>query len=183
VITANWSSDLTLLLKSAAESGMKEVKFYTYFAGVPGTPTAIGPEAAGQVYNVATAYSTMTGDVRKLMDEFKAKFNDDWYPGATYHTLAMLSTGMAKARSTDPVKVAFALEGIRFKSFNGELEMRKADHQLQLPLYIGEWKKAGKAPNDYSLENTGYNFALARAFDAYVSNTPTSCQMKRPPVQ
>src|SRR3989442_12584067 len=116
----------------------------------------------------------MTGEPRKLMDRFKAKFNDDWYPGATYHTLALLSAGMAKAASTDPVKVAFAMEGLRFKSFNGELEMRKTDHQAQLPLYISVWKKAEKAPNDYSAENTGHNFPLVKAFDSYVSKTPTS---------
>jgi branched-chain amino acid transport system substrate-binding protein len=49
---------------------------------------------------------------------------------------------MAKAKSTDPVKVAAAMEGLKFKSFNGEVEMRKADHQLQQPLYISVWQKA-----------------------------------------
>ena len=43
---------------------------------------------------------------------------------------------MAKAKTTDPVKVAAAMEGLKFKSFNGEVEMRKTDHQLQQPLYI-----------------------------------------------
>ena len=38
---------------------------------------------------------------------------------------------MAKAKSTDPVKVAAALEGMKFKSYNGDVEMRKTDHQLQ----------------------------------------------------
>ena len=49
---------------------------------------------------------------------------------------------MAKAKSTDPVKVAAALEGLKFKSFNGEVEMRKTDHQLQQALYITKWEKA-----------------------------------------
>ena len=30
------------------------------------------------------------------------------------------------------------MEGLKFKSFNGEVEMRKTDHQLQQPLYITE---------------------------------------------
>ena len=55
----------------------------------------------------------------------------------------MLADGFVKAKSTDPVKVAAALEGMRFKSFNGEVEMRKADHQLQQGLYIAKWEKAG----------------------------------------
>jgi hypothetical protein len=48
---------------------------------------------------------------------------------------------MAKAKSTDPVKVAAALEGLKVKSFNGEVEMRKTDHQLQQPLYMTVWQK------------------------------------------
>ncbi len=55
----------------------------------------------------------------------------------------MLVDGFVKAKSTDPVKVAAALEGMRFKSFNGEVEMRKADHQLQQGLYVAKWEKAG----------------------------------------
>jgi branched-chain amino acid transport system substrate-binding protein len=59
------------------------------------------------------------------------------------------------------------------------VELRKTDHQLQQPLYISVWSKATpKAP--YSVENTGYNFQPVKSYDAYVSSTPTSCQMKRP---
>jgi branched-chain amino acid transport system substrate-binding protein len=53
----------------------------------------------------------------------------------------MLSEALAKAKSTDPVKVAAAMEGMKFKSFNGEVEMRKTDHQLQQGLYISAGKK------------------------------------------
>jgi branched-chain amino acid transport system substrate-binding protein len=66
----------------------------------------------------------------------------------------MLGKAMAKAKSTDPVKVAGAMEGLKFKSFNGEVEMRKSDHQLQQPLYITKWQKAD-AKDPYSVENTG----------------------------
>jgi branched-chain amino acid transport system substrate-binding protein len=114
------------------------------------------------------------------MDEFKKRFNDDWYTLATYHAFALLSSAMAQAKSTDPVKVAAAMSGLKFKSFNGEVEMRKTDHQLQQGLYISRWTKAGAPPNDYSVENTGYNFQPVKAYEAYVASTPTSCQMKRP---
>ena len=82
----------------------------------------IGPAAAGNVYQVASVHSAMTGEARKLMDEFKAKFNEDWYPSATYHSIALLSASMAKARSTDPVKVAFAMEGMGIKSISGDIQ-------------------------------------------------------------
>jgi branched-chain amino acid transport system substrate-binding protein len=178
ILTGNWGSDLTLLIKAANDAGLN-VKFLTYYAGVTGTPTALGPAAAGRVYVVAYAHSNMPGEVGKLGDAFKAKFNDDYYTMATYNAFALLSNAMAQAKTTDPAKVAAAMEGIKFKGFNGEVEMRKADHQLQQALFVTVWKKAdAKAP--YSVENTGYNFQPVKAYEAYVASTPTSCQMKRP---
>ena len=179
VITGNWGSDLTLLIKAANDAGLN-AKFFTYYAGVTGTPTALGPGAEGRVYQVSYNHSAMGGEPRKLMDEFKKRFNDDWYTGATYHALALLSNAMAKAKSAEPAKVAAAMEGLTFKSFNGEVTMRASDHQLQQGLFISTWKKAAAAPNDYSVENTGYNFQPVKAYEAYVASTPTSCQMKRP---
>jgi branched-chain amino acid transport system substrate-binding protein len=41
VITGNWGSDLSLLVKAANEGGYTG-KFFTYYAGVTGTPTALG---------------------------------------------------------------------------------------------------------------------------------------------
>jgi branched-chain amino acid transport system substrate-binding protein len=178
VITGNWGSDLTLLVKASHDAGLN-VKFYTYYAGVTGTPTALGPSAAGSVFVVAYADSNMPGEIGKLADQFKAKFNDDYYTLATYHAFALLSNAMAQAKSTDPVKVAQAMEGLRFKSFNGDVEMRKTDHQLQQPLYVTVWKKAD-AKHPYSVENTGYNFQTVKYYEPYVSSTPTSCEMKRP---
>jgi len=178
VLTGNWGSDLTLLVKAGADAGLN-VKFLTYYASVTGTPTALGPAAAGRVYMVAYANSNMPGEIGKLGDQFKAKFNDDYYTLATYTAFAMLSSAMAQAKTTDPVKVAQAMEGLRFKSFNGEVEMRKADHQLQQGLFITVWKKAD-TKNPYSVENTGYNFQTVKYYDAYVASTPTSCDMKRP---
>jgi branched-chain amino acid transport system substrate-binding protein len=121
----------------------------------------------------------MPGVIGKLSEEFKAKFNDDMYTQDVYNELLSLSEAMAKAKSTDPVKVAPALEGLKFKGFNGDVEMRKADHQMQQALYLAIWQKTD-AKNHYSVENTGYTFAPVKAYDPYVSSTPTSCQMKRP---
>jgi branched-chain amino acid transport system substrate-binding protein len=178
VLTGNWGSDLTLLIKAANDAGLN-VKFLTYYATVTGTPTALGANAAGRVYQVGYGHSNMPGDLGKLAEAFKAKFSDDYYTFATYHTFAMLSTAMAQAKSTEPAKVAATMEGLKFKSFNGDVEMRKADHQLQQGLYVSVWKKAD-AKNPYSVENTGYNFQPVKYYEPYVASTPTSCQMKRP---
>ncbi len=178
VITGNWGSDLALLIKAANESGYTG-KFFTYYTGVSGTPTALGKNGAGRVYQVSYNHYNMGGQMGKWQEEFQTKFKDDFYTGSVIHIYSLLGEAMAKAKSTDPVKVAAALEGLKVKSFNGEVEMRKADHQLQQPLFISVWQKAD-AKYPYSPENTGYTLAPVKTYESYVSSTPTSCQMKRP---
>ncbi len=178
VITGNWGSDLSLLIKAATEGGYNG-KFFTYYAGVTGTPSAMGTNGAGRVYQVAYNHYNMGGQMGKWMNEFHTKYNDDFYTGSTIRIFEMLGAAMAKAKSTDPVKVAAALEGLKVDSFNGEVEMRKADHQLQQKLYISVWQKAS-AKYPYSPENTGMTLAPVKEYPNYVSSTPTSCQMKRP---
>ena len=178
VITGNWGSDLSLLVKAANEGGFTG-KFFTYYAGVTGTPTALGANGAGRVYQISYNHYNMGGQMDKWMNEFNAKYKDDFYTGSTIRIFETLGAAMAKAKSTDPVKVAAALEGIRVQSFNGEVEIRKADHQLQQPLYMTVWQKAGgKYP--YSPENTGMTLVPLKEYPNYISSTPTSCQMKRP---
>jgi branched-chain amino acid transport system substrate-binding protein len=178
VITGNWGSDLSLLIKAANEGGYTG-KFYTYYAGVTGTPTALGTGGEGRVYQIAYNHYNMGGQMDKWMTEFNAKYKDDFYTGSTIRIFEILGQAMANAKSTDPVKVAKAMEGLKFTSFNGEVEMRKADHQLQQPLYLSVWQKADKK-YPYSPENTGMTMVPVKEFPNYVSSTPTSCQMARP---
>ena len=178
VITGNWGSDLALLIKAAKEGGY-DGKFFTYYTGVTGTPTALGTTGEGKVFQVAYSHYNMGGEMGKWMEGFKARFKDDMFTGAIPSALVGLSQAMANAKSTDPAKVAKAFEGLKWKNYNGEVEMRKADHQLQQPLYVTVWQKAGgKYP--YSPENTGMTLVPVAEYPAYVSSTPTSCAMKRP---
>ncbi|KQV89303.1 branched-chain amino acid ABC transporter substrate-binding protein [Pelomonas sp. Root1237] len=178
VITGNWGSDLALLVKAANEAGYNG-KFFTYYTGVTGTPTALGTGGAGRVFQVAYSHYNLGGQAQKDAEEYNKKFNDDMYTLSVQHIYSLLSQAMANAKSTDPVKVAAAMEGLTVKSFNGEVTMRKTDHQLQQPLFISVWQKAD-AKYPYSPEKTGMTLAPVKMYDSYVSSTPTSCQMKRP---
>jgi branched-chain amino acid transport system substrate-binding protein len=177
VVTGNWGQDLTLLIKAAKDAGL-DANFYTYYAVTSGVPTAMAQGVGGKVRVVAIGHNSVPG-ILKWQDEYKKKFNEDWYTLQTYNAVAMLSEGMAKAKSVDPVKVAEAMSGLKFTGFNGEVEMRKKDHQLQQGLFISEWRKAD-AKNPYSVENTGFNFQEVKAIPSYVASTPTSCEMKKP---
>ncbi len=178
IVTGNWGTDMTLLVKALNDSGMK-IPLYAYYAGVTGTPTALAQGKDMNVSQVAISHSNFTGELREIRNEFKKKFNDDYYTFQTLLGVNMLTQGMANAKSTDPVKVATAMSGMSFKGLGNEATMRKADHQLQQHMYISKWVKA--TPKDpYSEENTGFNFAPIKTLEPYISSTPTSCQMKRP---
>ncbi|MEJ7930022.1 branched-chain amino acid ABC transporter substrate-binding protein [Ramlibacter sp. AN1015] len=177
IVTGSWGQDLTLLVKALNDAGLK-IPMYTYYAGVTGTPTALAAGGESQVYVVSYGHANHKGELGKMGEEFKKKFNDDYYTYATYNGINLLGAAMAKAGSTDPVKVAKALEGLQVKSFAGDVTMRASDHQLQQPMFITKWQKA--KPGEANIENTGFTFVPVKQMDPYVSSTPTSCQMKRP---
>lgn len=180
VITGNWGADLALLIKAAKDAGLT-AKFYTYYAGTSGVPTAMGAASAGQARQVA--YWTPNNETfsgKELAAAFKKKFNDDLYVIDIYTVVQMLSKAVKESKSADPIKVAQALEGMKVNAINGAVEMRKTDHQLQQPLYISTWTKVDGKKVRYDQENTGYGWSNDQKIDAYVAAQPTSCQMKRP---
>jgi len=183
VITGNWGADLALLIKAAKDADLK-ADFYTYYGATTGVPTAMGAAGADRVKYVGYWNANNEGFVgHEIVENFKKKYNDDYYTMATYTGIAMLAKAFNEAKTTDPVKVAFAMEGMKVKSLNGEVEMRKADHQLQQPLYIATWVKVNGKDVKYDQENTGYGWRTDQKIDAFVAAQPTSCQMKRPAAQ
>lgn len=177
IVTGNWGADLTLFVKALNDAGLK-LPMYTYYAQVTGTPTALAAGGDSEVYVIAYGHANHKGEVGVLSADYKKKFNDDYYTYATYNGINLMGAAIAKAKSSDPVKVAAAMEGLSFTSFAGEVQMRKTDHQLQQSMFVTKWQKVDKV-NDYNVENTGYTFAPVKQMDPYVASTPTSCQMKR----
>ena len=91
--------------------------------------------------------------------------------------LDMLQTAINKAGSTDPLKVALALEDMHAKDFVGqENVMRKDDHQLLMPYYAGVFSKDVK----YDSEHTGFGWKTYATASAADLALPTTCKMKRP---
>ena len=180
VITGNWGSDLALLIKAAKDAGLN-VKFYTYYAATTGVPTAMGAAGEDKVFyvgywNVNNA-KFVGADFAMGYDK---KYNDDYYTMATYTGIAYLAKAFKETKSTDPVKVAKALEGMKVQSLNGEVEMRKTDHQAQQEVSIAKWVKVDGKKVKYQQEKTGYGWETETVIPAYVATQPTSCQMKRP---
>jgi branched-chain amino acid transport system substrate-binding protein len=180
VITSNWGSDLTLLMKAAKDFGLN-INFFTMNANNPGTPAQMGSwgaEKVGVLWN--WGHNAPTPELEKIYVAYKKKFDEDFIFAAHWNSMNMLSTAMLKAKSSDPKAVAFALEGMKYQSPIGEIEMRKTDHQLLAPLYLGIWAKQGSKGVKYDAEKTGFGFRSEVVWDSYVSAQPTSCQMARP---
>ena len=180
VITSNWGSDLGLLFKSARDFG-QNINFYTMNANNPSIPAQMGSwgaEKVGVIWN--WGHNAPTPELEKIYVDYKKKSGDDFIFAAHWNSMNMLQSAMRAAKSTDAKAVAFALEGMKYKSPVGDIEMRKADHQLQAPLFLGVWAKQGSKGVKYDAENTGYGFRSEAVWDSYVSSQPTSCQMQRP---
>ena len=180
VITGNWGSDLALLVKAAKDANLT-TNFYTYYATTTGVPTAMGAAGAERVRYVGY-YNANNDGFRgaDVIDGFKKKYNDDFYVVASYTGIAMLGKAFKEANSTDPVKVAKVLGGLKVESMNGTVEMRASDHQAQQSLVVATWTKVNGKDVKYDQENTGYGWKTNAVLDQYVAAQPTSCQMKRP---
>jgi len=180
VITGNWGSDLALLIKAGKDAGLN-ANYFTYYAGTTGVPTAMG--AAGEDKVKYVGYWNVNNEKFVGADVamgYQKKFNDDYYTMATYTGIAMLAKAFKETKSTDPIKVAHALEGMKVESLNGEVEMRKSDHQALQPLYIAKWVKLDGKIVKYDQEKTGYGWKTEALLPTYLATQPTSCQMQRP---
>ena len=187
VITGNWGNDMSLLVKAGKDAGL-DVDWYTYYAGGLGTPTAMGEAAAGKVKIIAEYHANVTNNKASPWDQAyrkqAAKGNPDFYFLRGKLMLDMLVAAMKEAKSDDPKKVAYALEGMKWQGELGEVEMLRVNHQLIQPLYLFTLQKSaakgGPKEGKVDMEGSGLAPVTDARIEAYVSKQPTSCEMKRP---
>lgn len=176
VISGNWGQDITLLVKSAAEFGLK-APFYTYYGASSGVVTQLGDKGVDRIYQINEYYGDFEDpEMAKRQVEMYEKTNWDFYYLRLSTMLDMLKAAADKAGSTDPKDLAKALEGLSIETPTGEVTMRAEDHQIQLPMFISVMKDGMK----YGAEGTDYNFhKVAEIARDYVT-LPTTCRMRRP---
>jgi branched-chain amino acid transport system substrate-binding protein len=183
IITGNWGSDLALLVRAANDAGLK-ANFYTFYAGVVGAPTAIGEAGIGRV-KVVSYYglSDATSKEIQYLEAFKKKYGatEDPYTTAVQNGLDLLEKAMLQTKSTDPAKVAKAMEGMKLDGYFGPIEMRAQDHQLIQPLFIGTFAKVDGKTVKFNADGTKeFGFRTDHKVAAPQTAMPTICQMKRP---
>jgi branched-chain amino acid transport system substrate-binding protein len=179
VITGNWGADMLGLAKAANDAGL-EVPFYTYYAAANGITKAIGAGGVGKVRLVSEGPGNpFDAASYALVKRFKAKYPDeDITQPRIINTTYMLAAAINKAKSTEPAKVAAALEGMSYTTIWGDIvTMRASDHQLQMPVRIFVHTDKNIKVD---LDNSGYGLATESTVSAHVASTPTTCTMKRP---
>lgn len=180
LLTGNWGNDVAFLTKAAKDAGLN-VNIYGIQVSGTGVPTVMGASGVGRVKTISAWHANNeTHAGQEIVTAYKKKYNEDYTTIGPYNTLATLGKAIKGAKTTDPVKVAYALEGLKVAGLNGEIEMRASDHQLQQPLYVMSWVKADLAEVRFDQENTGFGWKTVEKLDAFVAAQPTSCQMKRP---
>ncbi len=182
VITGNWGTDLSLLVKAAADGGFKG-KFYTFYGNALSAPAAIGDAGVGKVLAVAEwHYNAGEPGAEAIYNAFRARYpapRDDYLNARFITMIDMLAAAIERAGSPDAVAVARAMEGMRFAAKPHDVVMRAEDHQLLSPLYVFRMAKQGGAVK-YDVEGSGYGFITERRIEARAVTLPSSCKMVRP---
>lgn len=183
VITGNWGNDLTLFVKAVTEVGF-DGSFYTFYANALGAPAAIGDAGIGKVVAVADWFpNNPTAESRAFYESFRARFpnpQDDYVHMRMQLLIESLAQAFEKAQSTDPQKVAYALENVAVELNGQKGAMRAADHQFQQSLLVGRMQKAGTGTVPFDVEGSGYGFEVIRTLTPEQASQPFTCEMKRP---
>ncbi|MGE4044441.1 MAG: branched-chain amino acid ABC transporter substrate-binding protein [Acetobacteraceae bacterium] len=181
LVTGNWGPDLYLLVKAGLEAGLP-VDYYTFLGHLAGSATAIGPAGDGRVHSVVSSHDNLgielkNPDLTAFIDNFRKKFDFDFIFGDRRMAIEMTVAAIAKAGTTDPLKVAQALEGIVVTDAAGQkATMRKDDHQILLTYYGVVFTKDVK--NDS--EKTGLGWKTETVVKPEDLDQSHHCKMKRP---
>ncbi|HEY8049701.1 MAG TPA: branched-chain amino acid ABC transporter substrate-binding protein [Ramlibacter sp.] len=182
VITGNFSSDLTLLVKAAKDAGF-DGKFYTFYGNALGAPAAMGDAGIGKVIAVADWMPNAPGaQSEAFYESFRRRFPDpaDDYVHMRMHLMIeALVQSIEQAGTAQAVPVALALEHARV-TFHGQSGwMRAQDHQFQQPLMVGVMERAGAPGVKFDVEGSGYGFRVIRTLSPEQAEMPSSCRMVR----
>ncbi len=182
VLTSNWGVDFNLLLKSGVETAL-DVNYFTLSAHLNGGPTSMGKSGADRVYAALDFHHNIPSEIGNVETDawikgFHDQFPDFDYTWINYRTMfEMLQAAINKAGSTDPLKVALALEGMQVTDAVGQKNtMRREDHQLIDQFYAAVFTSGVK----YDSEGTGFGWKTVKTIPASELSQPTTCKMKRP---
>lgn len=183
VITGNFSTDLTLLVKAAREAGF-EGRFYTFYGNALGAPAAIGDAGVGKVVAIADWLPNWPSpESEAFYRSFRERFPrpaDDYVHMRMQLMIEALAKSIEAAGTIDALPLARALENVSV-TFAGQTgRMRAADHQFQQPLVVGVMDRQGTPGVKFDVEGSGYGFRVVRTIAPQQAEMPHTCAMARP---
>jgi branched-chain amino acid transport system substrate-binding protein len=180
IVTGNWGNDLALLIKAANEAGLK-TQIYAPLAGLQGVPTMMGESGADRVRAVLFWHENVEPNpLLEFAIDFRAKYGEDWNWLPNYLIPQLLARAITQAQSDDPMKVALALENMRYSGPTGDVWMRAEDHQLMMPVYQTVFTRAGQPGVKHDAERTGLGWRTERKISTADNVPPVLCRVKRP---
>ena len=180
IVTGNWGNDLALLIKATKDADMK-IEVYAPLAGLQGAPAMIGEAGASRVRAALFWHANLEPNpLLAPAQAFKAKYKEDWNWLPTYLAPNLIAAAMNKAGSAEPLRVAIALEGLRYSGPTGEVWMRSEDHQLMMPIYETVFERVGQPGVRYDAEDTGLGWKTEGKLDTENNIPPVTCKVQRP---
>jgi len=149
VFTGNWGVDLVNLIKQARDMGMK-APFICYYLNDPSQVLNVVKETAIGSWGCEAYMETIRTPANKAFLQAwskKPKFVEvEKWPainiGKAYNGAKFLMEAIKKAGTTDVPAVIKTWEGMKWESIIGPMVMRAEDHQVMMPLPVGEVVKA-----------------------------------------
>lgn len=155
VIVATGGRACVPFLKAAQATGFnKQIPFFMHTATELSTLEPLGLDAPEGVIGTSNYqfYYPDTPENQAFVKDFKDAFGRYPRVGALYGyiTAVFMANAYQKAGEVNTEKFIDALEGMSVDSPIGKLTLRKEDHQVMFPMFMGVTKKA-----------EGYNFLIA----------------------
>ena len=180
VVSGNWGNDMALMIRAAGESGYK-LRVLTHSSANKSTMIALSAAKTVQLSMVGDWYPGANNpELTAQATAFEAKYQEPFYLARLSVGTELLQKGIEKARSTDPLKIALALENLSYKSVVGDVTMRKDDHQFLSPQIIYTSHPVDGKRVTKGFDGTDYGFIKESESSAQSLTLPNECDMKRP---
>ena len=143
----NFGGDAIKTIKTAQEFGVKNsAKLLYVWSGGLLDYQGIGPAAMEDLYVGCQYWHDAGAETRKASEPYQKAYGEPMgYVGASAYIEAKLAlTGIERAKSTDPLAAAKALQGYSYIGPTGRETIRGFDHQVIKPYYFlrGKGEKA-----------------------------------------
>ncbi|MHA3915943.1 branched-chain amino acid ABC transporter substrate-binding protein [Halovulum sp. GXIMD14793] len=177
IITGNWGTDMTLLVKAANDAGL-EIPIITFYAGGLGSPTAMGEGAVDKVIQITEIHENLelTPQQVAVFDWFWETHGAEYYYLRVDNLMQMLDAAAEKAGAVDAASLAAGLEGMTYEGPYGTVTMQTEDHQAVQPLFLSVLSDDAER----KVEGTPYGFETIAEIAGKDTIVASDCKMKRP---